>query len=171
MTKVLSFRHGPEFVFTLQYTEKLLVIKETIESGFPSPTAHIWEAVNSNNIQAAYRLFVASDANPNITYDEVNSGDLCHIAETQDILDGHCTERKQYDPALCPRIIDSGEPANCLQGCSLLHLACHIGDPVMLELLLQFGVDINARDFHGRTPLRHCISKRNNELAKYLLKK
>eukprot|EP00268_Persea_americana_P014838 TRINITY_DN1667_c0_g1_i1.p1 TRINITY_DN1667_c0_g1~~TRINITY_DN1667_c0_g1_i1.p1 ORF type:complete len:648 (-),score=128.93 TRINITY_DN1667_c0_g1_i1:605-2548(-) len=154
-----------------KYTEKLLVIKDTIESGFPSPTAHIWEAVNSNNIQAAYRIFVASDANPSITYDEVNSGDLCHIAETQDILDGYCTERKQYDPALCPRIINSGEPANCLQGCSLLHLACHIGDPVMLELLLQFGVDINARDFHGRTPLHHCISKRNNELAKYLLKK
>lgn len=151
--------------------EKLLVTKETDGPGFPSPAAHIWGAVNSNNIRAAYRLFVASDANPNITYDEVNSGDLYHIAEAQDILDGHVTERKQHDPALCPRITDSSEPANCLQGCSLLHLACDVGDPVMLELLLQFGANINTRDFHGRTPLHHCISKRNDKLAKYLLRK
>lgn len=77
----------------------------------------------------------------------------------------------QNDPANCQQMKDPREPANCLQGCSLLHLACHQGNPVMLELLLQFGADINMQDFHGRTPLHHCISMGNNSLAKFLLKR
>ncbi|MCD7457349.1 ADP-ribosylation factor GTPase-activating protein agd4 [Datura stramonium] len=41
----------------------------------------------------------------------------------------------------------------------------------MLELLLQFGADINRRDFHGRTPLQHCIGNGRNHLAKFLLRR
>lgn len=154
-----------------KYVEKVLVIKETVSSGFPSPAPRIWQSVGANDIQATYRLLVVSDANPNIRYDEVNSTDLHHIAEMHDNLNGVCSERKQYDPALCPRILNFGGPENCLQGCSLLHLACHVGDQVMVELLLQFGANINTRDFHGRTPLHHCISMKNNKLAKYLLRR
>eukprot|EP00262_Sarcandra_glabra_P011177 TRINITY_DN26912_c0_g1_i1.p2 TRINITY_DN26912_c0_g1~~TRINITY_DN26912_c0_g1_i1.p2 ORF type:complete len:127 (+),score=20.10 TRINITY_DN26912_c0_g1_i1:553-933(+) len=88
-----------------------------------------------------------------------------------DLQNSCSTEKKQYDPANCPRIKDSGEPEICLQGCSLLHLACHVGDPAMLELLLQFGANINICDFHGRTPLHHCIFKRHDRLAKYLIRR
>lgn len=75
------------------------------------------------------------------------------------------------DPANCQVMKDPKEPANCLRGCSLLHLACHEGNPVMLELLLQFGADINKQDAHGRTPLHHCVVMGNNSLAKFLLKR
>ncbi|GKA21777.1 ADP-ribosylation factor GTPase-activating protein AGD4-like protein isoform X1, partial [Tanacetum coccineum] len=44
-------------------------------------------------------------------------------------------------------------------------------DVVMLELLLEFEADINTSDYHGRTPLRHCIFIRNNKLAKYMLRR
>ncbi|OVA19209.1 Arf GTPase activating protein [Macleaya cordata] len=154
-----------------KYVEKVLMIKEATRSDVPH-AVHIWEAVRSDNIQEVYRLIVTSSVNINTIYEEVDNSNLYHLAcspESQN--DFNMAERKQYDPATCQRITDSGDPANCLQGCSALHLACHVGNPVMLELLLQFGADINMRDFHGRTPLHHCISKGNNLLAKYLLRR
>ncbi|PIA64147.1 hypothetical protein AQUCO_00201439v1 [Aquilegia coerulea] len=156
-----------------KYVEKLLVLKEATECGIPSHATRIWEAIKSDNLQAVYRLIVTSNVNINTSYDEVDATDCYHSIDTPDSEDGsrHSAERKQFDPTTCPRIKDSGEPGNCLKGCSLLHLACHVGDIVMLELLLQFGADINFSDFHGRTPVHHCISKRNNVFAKYLLRR
>ncbi|XP_039041011.1 ADP-ribosylation factor GTPase-activating protein AGD2-like [Hibiscus syriacus] len=88
-----------------------------------------------------------------------------------DSLDSHKEERERHDPSACQRIKDLNDPGNCLQGCSLLHLACQGGSIVMLELLLQFGADKNIPDFHGRTPLHHCIALGNNSLAKHLLRR
>ncbi|CAL9086977.1 unnamed protein product [Musa textilis] len=153
-----------------KYVGKSLIVRETSQSELPLVTVRIWEAIKTNNVQIAYRLFVASDAFPNTIYDEVNS-ELYHISDTPVNKNNDSTERKQFDPAVCQKIKDSGEPASCLDGCSLLHIACHVGDPVMLELLLQFGADINFQDFHGRTPLHHCICTKNNSLAKYLIRR
>lgn len=119
-----------------------------------------------------YRLIVLSDANIiiNSIYDEVAGANLYHgVLEEGKKTVFPESEKKYSDPAGCVK--SSSDPGFCLQGCSLLHLACHTGNPVMLELLLQFGADINRRDFHGRTPLQHCISKGNNSLAKLLLRR
>ncbi|KAL2557735.1 ADP-ribosylation factor GTPase-activating protein AGD2 [Forsythia ovata] len=156
-----------------KYVGKLLVKKEDNAPGDSSHSTAIWEAVRANNLREVYRIIVASDVNIiNSTYDELIGSNLYH---------GHCgpglrkciddSEKKQFDPASCEMIKSSSDPGNCLQGCSLLHLACYCGNPVMLELLLQFGADINRCDFHGRTPLQHCISKGNNQLAKFLLRR
>ncbi|MQL97558.1 hypothetical protein Taro_030257, partial [Colocasia esculenta] len=154
----------------LKYVEKLLVAKERDVSVVSQYPAHIWEAVKRSDIQAVYRLLVVSNGNVNTRYDEVYSDDLCHDVDMK-LNSDSVMEKELNDPVICKKIMDSGEPASCMQGCSLLHLACHIGDLVMLELLLQFGADINLQDYHGRTPLHHCIFKRNAVFAKYLLRR
>ncbi|XP_057962906.1 ADP-ribosylation factor GTPase-activating protein AGD4-like isoform X6 [Malania oleifera] len=156
-----------------KYVEKLLVRKPGTISEIPSHS-RIWEVVEANNLREVYRLIVTLGMNTiNIAYDEAVGVNMYHHVEASDSQSGcHSAERKQHDPATCQRIKDSNDPKSCLQGCSLLHLACHHGDPVMLELLLQFGANINMRDFHGRTPLHHCISKGgDNQLAKFLLRR
>ncbi|GMG98879.1 hypothetical protein Nepgr_000719 [Nepenthes gracilis] len=158
--------HQKEKYIQLKYAEKMLVNKKTIESGHFSCTKAIWEAVKSNNLQEVYSLIVKSDVNIlNTTFDETCDVGS-YVNEKGSKKDSHA-----LDPAACPKLRDSCEPENCLRGCSLLHLACHVCNAIMLELLLQFGADINMRDFHGRTPLHHCIAKRNNQLAKYLLRR
>ncbi|MBA0602038.1 hypothetical protein Gorai_002234, partial [Gossypium raimondii] len=152
-----------------QYVDKLLIIKDALQPGDPPNLTNIWQAVKTDNIQEVYRLLAISEANiVNTTFDDIVSIELYHhVVDAQD----SSLEKEQHDPLDCQRIKDSNDPGNCLQGCSLLHLACQGGNCVMLELLLQFGADINMRDFHGRTPLHHCVALGNNSLAKHLLRR
>ncbi|XP_060669385.1 ADP-ribosylation factor GTPase-activating protein AGD4 isoform X3 [Ziziphus jujuba] len=165
-----SINHREKYIHS-KYVEKLLVAKDESVTGTDSLASKIWQAVKTNNLREAYRLIVVSDLNIiNTTFDEVFHVDLFHHDKAKD-SGCNANENKRQDPSSCRRIKDSNDPGSCLQGCSLLHLACHGGDFVMVELLLQFGADINLRDFHGRTPLHHCISVRNTPLAKFLLRR
>ncbi|KAK6160547.1 hypothetical protein DH2020_003928 [Rehmannia glutinosa] len=153
-----------------KYVRKLLVNKEATGPRDLS-TSTIWEAVRANNLREVYRITVASDVKiVNSTYDGKVGCNLYHD-ETGTQQSVHDSGKKQYDPATSEGIESFDDPGNCLQGCSLLHLACHSGSLVMLELLLQLGADINKCDLHGRTPLQHCILRRNNEMAKFLLRR
>ncbi|XP_042440790.1 ADP-ribosylation factor GTPase-activating protein AGD2-like isoform X2 [Zingiber officinale] len=153
-----------------KYVDKSLIIKESIQSDPSFVNIQMWEAVKTKNVKMAYGLLVASNACANSYHDEVNN-ELHHTEDTPTHENNAIAGTKQLDPALCQKINESGEADSCFQGCSLLHLACHVGDPVMVELLLQFGADINFQDIHGRTPLHHCISLKNDSLAKYLIRR
>ncbi|GAB4850689.1 ADP-ribosylation factor GTPase-activating protein agd4 [Ancistrocladus abbreviatus] len=160
-----SFNQKEKYI-QLKYAEKALVSKKSTESGTFSYAKALWKAVETNNLREAYRVIVKSDANIlNTIYDEIH-GVGPNIEEDSSKKDSH-----SLDPATCPKLKDSGEPESCLRGSSLVHLACHVGNAVIVELLLQFGADVNMRDFHGRTPLHHCVAKKNNQLAKYLLRR
>ncbi|KAK8659400.1 hypothetical protein V6N13_029602 [Hibiscus sabdariffa] len=166
--------HREKYV-NAKYVEKLLIVRDAMQHGGLPHSANIWQAVKTDNLREVYRLIAVSDTNiVNTTFDDVFTIELYHhVVDAQDSsLDSNKEdERESNDPSTCPRIKDSNEPGNCLQGCSVLHLACQNGNPVMVELLLQFGANINMLDFHGRTPLQHCISKGNNQLAKLLLRR
>lgn len=154
-----------------KYVEKLMVSKETTASSIATSAARMWEAVKTNDLREVYRLIVTSDTNiVNTIYDEMAGTSLYHDVHEYNSHEGsHAIEKN--DPAACEKMAGSAKPVNCLQGCSLLHLACHSGNAMMLELLLQFGADINRCDYHGRTPLHHCICTGNNQLAKFLLRR
>ncbi|MBA0785171.1 hypothetical protein Gotri_026939 [Gossypium trilobum] len=62
-----------------------------------------------------------------------------------------------------------GQTTDDLDGCTLLHLACETGDIGMIELLLQYGANINVMDSRGQTPLHRCILKGKAAVAKLLL--
>ncbi|XP_038697176.1 ADP-ribosylation factor GTPase-activating protein AGD4-like isoform X2 [Tripterygium wilfordii] len=165
--------HQKERYIQAKYVEKSLIIRETAISAIPSAGISIWQAVETNNLREVYRLIVTSDVNIiSTTFNDVVGVALYHHSVgAQDSIDHCISEDKQYDPATCQRIKDSNDLGTCLQGCSLLHLACRSGNPVMVELLLQFRADVNLRDYHGRTPLHHCISCGKNSLAKLLLRR
>ncbi|XP_020678905.1 ADP-ribosylation factor GTPase-activating protein AGD2 isoform X1 [Dendrobium catenatum] len=151
-----------------KYVERIMISKDGNQPDLPPVNVRSWEAVKSSNIQAMYRLLVVSDANPNTSYDDISTTRHCHHGDVS--LNGEM-ENIQLDLSKCQKTMDSCELTNVLEGCSLLHLACHIGDPVMVELLLQFGADINKKDFHGRTPLHCSIFRKNDSLAKYLIRR
>ena len=52
---------------------------------------------------------------------------------------------------------------------SVLHQACLTANSSMVELLLQYGADINAPDSRGQTPLHYCITNGKNAAAKMLV--
>ncbi|CAA6655778.1 unnamed protein product [Spirodela intermedia] len=160
-----------EIFIQLKYMGKILLAEELGEFISPPYPAHIWEAVEKRDIRAVYCFLVASSGNANTRYEEFMGHDHFHRVDGPKLNDNGYFEKKQHDPFTCEKIKDSGVPEGCMQGCSLLHLACHVNDLVMLELLLQFGADVNLQDYHGRTPLHHCISKRNDTSAKYLIKR
>ncbi|GAB2242849.1 hypothetical protein Droror1_Dr00019624 [Drosera rotundifolia] len=149
----------------LKYAEKALVSRKPT-SGPHSASKALWEAVKTSNLKEAYRLIVKSDVYIlNTTFED--------ILDASSGVDQEASKKGNHplDPSTCPKLQDPSKPENCLRGCSLMHIACHVANTVMIELLLQFGVDVNMRDFHGRTPLHHCIAKRNDKLAKYLLRR
>lgn len=141
----------------MQYVDKLLFARDTDQV-----TIDILEAIRTNDVRVAYRILATAEVNANMTYDAL-SKDVHHVQPV--------TDKMSLDPVSCEIIRDSGKPEGCLQGCSLLHFACQYGHTVMVELLLLFGADINTQDFHGRTPLHHCVQKKNDDLTKHLLKR
>ncbi|GMJ13393.1 VAN3-like protein2, ARF-GAP domain 2 [Hibiscus trionum] len=156
-----------------KYVSKLFIIRDPEQHGVSQNHVNIWHAVKADNLREVYHLIATSDTNiVNTTFDDVFSVKWYHHVDAYNkSIDSHTEQWIQNDPSACQRIKNSDDPSSCLQGCSLLHLACQSGNPVMVELLLLFGADINMRDFHGRTPLHHCISTGMNKLAKHLLKR
>ena len=57
------------------------------------------------------------------------------------------------------------------KGFSLLLCAAEGGNTSIINKLLLLGLDIDLKDFYGKTPLIVAIEKNNSEAVKFLLSK
>ncbi|TMW86034.1 hypothetical protein EJD97_022041 [Solanum chilense] len=129
----------------------------------------MWEAVRANDKKAVYRLIVSSEADVNALYKQVVSNSSLTLAKVMLLQELPYTDQS----STCLEM-DLASPSERLivgdfDGCSLLHLACQTADLGMLELLMQYGANVNASDSSGQTPLHWCIIRGKAAFAKLLI--
>ncbi|XP_064974418.1 ADP-ribosylation factor GTPase-activating protein AGD3-like isoform X4 [Musa acuminata AAA Group] len=165
-----------------KYAEKLFVHKTADQL---SKAQQMWDSVCANDTKAVYHHIVALDADVNITYRQasINSSltleNTILLADQTSVAHDHrssCLLGKSLQMSSTMSCISSSSTSDirnevdeCLEGFTLLHLACLTSDIGMVELLLQYGANVNSTDFKGRTPLHHCILRGRQLFAKLLL--
>ncbi|XP_073299884.1 ADP-ribosylation factor GTPase-activating protein AGD3-like [Primulina huaijiensis] len=141
----------------------------------------MWDAVRADDKKALYWFLVNSEPDLNAFTEQVTCNSSLTLAKVmmmqeQSALDPYsCC----LDPELLQKtftasinIASTGGGNNCMEdadGWYLLHLACETADVGMIELLLQYGANINAVDSRGQTPLHRCIIRGKSSLVKLLL--
>ncbi|KAK2359758.1 ADP-ribosylation factor GTPase-activating protein AGD3 [Trifolium repens] len=161
-----------------KYAEKIFVRKPKDNQYRLLVAQQIWEAVRANDKKAVYRYIVNSDVDVNAVYEQAcnNSLTLAKVMLLQE------QANHENGPNLAGNTLDwssngstnlagtkEGQPMVNLEGCTLLHIACETADIGMVELLLQYGANINATDLRGQTPLHRCILKGRSIIARLLL--
>lgn len=161
-----------------KYAEKIFVRRPKDNQYRLLVAQQIWEAVRANDKKAVYRYIVNSDVDVNVVYEQAcnNSLTLAKVMLLQE------QANNDHGPNLAGNTLDwssncstnlvgtkEGQPMVNLEGCTLLHIACETADIGMVELLLQYGANINATDLRGRTPLHRCILKGRSIIARLLL--
>lgn len=145
----------------------------------------MWDSVRSNDKRFVYRRIIDSDADVNAVHGQSSFNTSLTLAKaillqeplvsvldrTSSCITGDSLQRASTASSVssASTIEDRSEVEDYFEGCSLLHLACQTADIGMIELLLQYGSNINAPDSKGQTPLHHCILRGRTGIAKLLL--
>ncbi|WCJ26734.1 ARF-GAP domain 1 [Euphorbia peplus] len=164
-----------------KYADKQFIRKPR-DGQYPHSVSHqIWEAVRANDKKSVYRLIVNHEADINAVYEQACCSSSLTLAKVMLLQEhtglDHCSSCSTRGNSLDRSSTSSlnlgaggdGPVLEDLDGCSLLHLACETADLGMLELLLQYGANVNATDSSGQTPLDRCIRKGRPAFAKLLL--
>ncbi|PSR84610.1 ADP-ribosylation factor GTPase-activating protein [Actinidia chinensis var. chinensis] len=158
-----------------KYADKLFVRKPRDNR---TVAQQMWEAVCINDKKAVYQLIVNSEADVSAVYEQANCKSLTlakvMLLQEQTSLDHNSSivvgdSTAKYLNSLHLGGTSEGHATEYIEGCSLLHLACETADIGMLELLLQYGANINASDSRGQTPLHCCILGGKATFVKLLL--
>ena len=166
--------------FGWQYAEKVFVRKPRDNQNSQSVAQQIWEAVRANDKKAVYRLIVHHDADVSAVYEQASGSSSLTLAKA--LLLQEQTNPEHFSSYSTGNSLDRSSTSSLnfpgsseglaledLDGCALLHLACETSDIGMLELLLQYGANINSTDSRGQTPLHRCILRGRPFFAKLLL--
>ncbi|XP_052308653.1 ADP-ribosylation factor GTPase-activating protein AGD3 isoform X2 [Populus trichocarpa] len=164
-----------------KYAEKAFVRKPRDHQNTRSVAQQIWEAVRANDKKAVYWLIVNHEADVSAVYEQASCSSSLTLAKTmllQELANpddccssystGNSVDRSSTISLNFPGTTE-GQTLEDVDGCTLLHIACETADIGMLELLLQYGANINSTDSGGQTPLHRCILRGRAGLAKMLL--
>ncbi|WRX17690.1 Arf GTPase activating protein - like 4 [Theobroma cacao] len=143
-----------ELFIHAKYAEKAFVSKKQDNQHLLAVAEEVWESVRANDQKAVYRHIVCSGADVNAIHGQASYCDS--LDQPSRYLNSLNKSEDQIEK-------------ECSDGCSLLHLACLTTDIGMVELLLQYGANINASDSRGRTPLHLCVVSGKSSIAKLLL--
>ncbi|KAF7840229.1 ADP-ribosylation factor GTPase-activating protein AGD1-like isoform X1 [Senna tora] len=141
-----------------KYLEKVFVKKKKRDR-IRSLGQQVWESICANDKRAVYRHIVKSDVDLNTISEEATLGDS--NAPSSSNIDS--STKTEIQPITEDRQDTSTSTS------TVLHQACLTADASMVELLLQYGADINAPDSKGQTPLHYCILKGKSAAAKLLI--
>ncbi len=87
------------------------------------------------------------------TQDEI---DACEAATAAELNEKLLATAQHGHGSLVQVLLNKGAQVNFCNGCTALHNAVHMGHEDVVRILLAVdGVNVNARDNEGRTPL-HC---------------
>ncbi|MCO5568565.1 hypothetical protein L7F22_022264 [Adiantum nelumboides] len=175
---------GMRFLFTdAPYADKQFVLRIDVPQQLLSVACRIWNAVQVNKKQTVYALILRFSADVNTTYEQAMSEAqegiekpesepstaLALQSQSRDDLEYDLLTKRFGSPSVSTETLDSIMDGLKMDGWALLHLACYMDDVGMVELLLQYGAQVNVRDSLGRTPLHNCLLYRRNTVAKLLL--
>lgn len=168
----------------LQYDAKVFVSRIKDNNCLLSTAQQVAESINANDKKAVYRHLVKSDVNVNAIRGEAGISSYLH--NTKKNVPNEKAERPiriiiHCCPGFSSNIPSSTndsntscentiQPVEDIQDSStVLHLACRRCDVGMVELLLQYGADVNAIDSKGKTPLHYCTMMGKHATAKVLI--
>lgn len=83
------------------------------------------------------------------------------------------TAAEKNDVKTLKKVLDAGMDANTRdydRGATALHLACNKGHVEAIELLIDYGADVNAANKRGRTPIHALIEMRFYKIVLWLIK-
>ncbi|KAL9226437.1 hypothetical protein vseg_002251 [Gypsophila vaccaria] len=162
-----------------KYAEKLFVRKPKDTQHLRLLAQQIWEGVCNNDKKAVYRCIVNFEADVNAVYEIASSSSSITLAKVMLLSEqtSHGQNTNIWTGELSSKSSESSSVSaeneipsmEDLDGCSLLHIASEFADIGMLELLLQYGANVNVFDSKGNTPLHRCILKGKAIAARLLL--
>ncbi|XP_011040266.1 PREDICTED: ADP-ribosylation factor GTPase-activating protein AGD1 isoform X1 [Populus euphratica] len=138
-----------------KYAQKVFVFKSR-DNQHPV-VQQMWESIHANDKKGVYRHIVCSGIDVNAINGQASFSDSLNKLSAS-----YLTSLNRSEDQLIKEISD---------GCPLLHLACLTADNGMVELLLQYGANINASDSKGHTALHYCIISKRYPIAKLLLRR